>query len=506
MLNSIKICIVAYLFSASAIVTADQQMCKAQLEARGDDVAEWLDAQLPKAESYMQANISPARPGYKKGFVLAAPWVIPGVQNYQYHWVRDAALVMDTVVTNFIHARNSAAKRNAYLEIANYVDFSRENQLAPEPSTAEKVGLGEVKFDPDGSRYTQWMRPQNDGPALRAVTLMRFARELLHTGNLNLAKHLYNGKASGDGEIDAPGVIKADLDYVVGHWNDISFEPWEEVKGRHFYTNMVQRKALLDGAKLAELLGDSRSAAKYLAQVKKLESAILAHWIPAGQLTPSQTISTGQIWDTFNWAYGVDYKTSGLDVTAVLAALHGHNEYDAANDRFFSASDPRVLRTAQLLAQAFGDFPIARVRTGEIELGVPIGRYPEDKYDGYDSKGKGNPWYLATAGFAELYYRCAREWTADGKILIDTSDADFLSRASGEKLRAGQIFSPNDRQFSMLVHAIHDLGDSYMRTVRKYAASGGHLNEEFSRDDGSPQGAVDLSWSYASLLTAARHR
>jgi glucoamylase len=42
-----------------------------------------------------------------------------------------------------------------------------------------------------------------------------------------------------------------------------------------------------------------------------------------------------------------------------------------------------------------------------------------------------------------------------------------------------------------------------MRTVKYYTPDDGSLAEEFNRDTGAPQGAADLTWSYASVLTAA---
>jgi glucoamylase len=53
---------------------------------------------------------------------------------------------------------------------------------------------------------------------------------------------------------------------------------------------------------------------------------------------------------------------------------------------------------------------------------------------------------------------------------------------------------------------VRNLGDSYLRLTKTYEAKDGHLNEQYSRLDGAPQGAVDLSWSYASLLSAAEAR
>lgn len=46
-------------------------------------------------------------------------------------------------------------------------------------------------------------------------------------------------------------------------------------------------------------------------------------------------------------------------------------------------------------------------------------------------------------------------------------------------------------------------GDAYIRTIKHYAGEDGHLSEQFDRETGVPRGATDLTWSYASLLTAA---
>lgn len=42
--------------------------------------------------------------------------------------------------------------------------------------------------------------------------------------------------------------------------------------------------------------------------------------------------------------------------------------------------------------------------------------------------------------------------------------------------------------------------------MQKYTPLNGALSEQFSRDDGKPLSAVDLTWSYASFLTAIARR
>lgn len=57
-----------------------------------------------------------------------------------------------------------------------------------------------------------------------------------------------------------------------------------------------------------------------------------------------------------------------------------------------------------------------------------------------------------------------------------------------------------------MLAALQGWGDAFMRTAKYYTPAGGHLAEEINRDTGVPQGAADLTWSYASILTAALAR
>ncbi len=475
--------------------------------ANASELTEWLNQRVQTSRIFLDKNIS--TPGYKKGFVIAAPWIVPGIQDYRFHWVRDAGIVMNTVASAYATTQNSPLKARYFAQMRDYLNFSKENQTAPEEAGTEVIGLGEVKFNPDGSRFTKWMRPQNDGPALRAITAMKFVRELLKEGKIDLAKHLFDGSKAGSLGINASELIKADLDYLVLHWDDMSFDPWEEVKGHHFYTSMVQRKALQDGIALAQILGDKASAKSYIQASTILEKEIERHWLQEGAMTPVGTVSIGMIWDTFDKVYGPDYKVSGLDVSVILASLHGHNEYDTDNQRFYSASNSRVLKTAFELSRAFdGIFAIAKVKKNKngVVLGTPIGRYPFDKYNGYTSELDGNPWFLATAAFSELYYRCALEWEADQKITVDKANEEFISTLLKDPYHLGETIFANDKRFATLLIAVRELGDSYLQRVRHHEGSNGHLTEQYTRENGALQGAVDLTWSYASILSAAEFR
>jgi len=58
--------------------------------------------------------------------------------------------------------------------------------------------------------------------------------------------------------------IKTDLEYVAHNWQENSFDLWEESNGDNFFTKMVQRKALINGAAFATQMNDTGAAAFYL--------------------------------------------------------------------------------------------------------------------------------------------------------------------------------------------------------------------------------------------------
>jgi glucoamylase len=437
---------------------------------------------------HLLLNISP--PGAAKGAVVASP--SKSNPNYFYHWVRDAGLVMDTVVTLYQKATNPESRSYFAKILFDYIDFSRSNQLTNNLSgTVGDTGLGEPKFEADGRAFdAPWGRPQNDGPAIRASALIRYAKILLAEGKSEFVRsRLYDGK------IPAHSVIKSDLEFVAHHWRDLSFDLWEEVKGSHFYTRMVQRKALIDGAELAELLGDPGAAGFYRQQAKKLEVEIDKHWDGHGQ----------QLITSFDFQFGDRAKASRLDIASVLGALHGDTR-----DGFYSPTSDRVLATAAKLKQVFqGKYPI-NARTTDFDgkrVEVAIGRYPEDTYDGYKVGSVGNPWVLATNAFAELCYKVAGKMIEDGQFVISELNLSFFKLMTPDvELHAGEILRREDARFTALVNSLREEGDAFMRRSKLHGFPGGALSEQMHRSTGFMQGANDLTWNYASVITATLAR
>lgn len=408
-----------------------------------DGFDDWIKKQEAISTERMLWNVSPSDAA--PGAVVASPEKI--APNYFFHWVRDAALTMETVISlwesqaphaNFVVSPE--LRHSLFDRITMYVNFSRQNQLTP-----TRGGIGEPKFYANGTAFDEnWCRPQNDGPALRAMVLTRFANAMLDRGEeLYVRAQLYDSKTP------TQSVIKTDLEFVSSHWRDHNCDIWEEVDGEHFYNKIASRRALIDGAALATRLGDVGAAAWYTTQAQQLEPSIMAHFDAAKNIFVP----------TINWVGGVPYKHSGLDSQVILGILHVGG---------FSYNDARVLNTMKMQNDSFAALYPINKQAGTV--GVGIGRYPEDVYDGDRFQG-GNPWVLNTAAFANMYYRAAKELLGQGQ------------RDQAQKYIA--------------------LADDYLRRVRYHANPDGSLSEQIDRFDGHMTSARDLTWSHSEVIQAS---
>jgi glucoamylase len=450
---------------------------------RADELEKWLASEKTTATTKLLANI------LDNGAVIASP--SQNDPNYYYHWVRDGALTMDVVLSMYLTA--DATQPQQWPRLTNYLTFSLGNQDTPNPSTNLGRGLGEPKFNTDGSAFQgPWGRPQDDGPALRALVFIKLANKLLDGGQadqVTLVKtKMYQSTFPNS------SLIKRDLEYVSHNWQNTCFDLWEEVSGNHFYTRMAQRRALREGAKIANRLNDPGAANWYNLQAAAIETALNGHW----------DATKGYLVATLNRDGGLGYKDSNLDTAVVLAVLHSH----IPGDTFFAPTDDMVLATAQALTSTFANpnlYPINKV-TQNPEGGVMgpgIGRYPEDQYYG------GNPWVLCTTALAELYYRAANEWTKKGEITITQRNQAFLASINSQKfgnLTVGSTFSTTDATFSDIMSEVRLAGDGFMRRVRYHSNPDGSLSEQMNKSTGFMQSANNLTWNYASILTTLRHR
>jgi glucoamylase len=370
------------------------------------------------------------RPDVKLGMVVASP--SRENPDYYYDWVRDTALTFSALIDYY-----NLTKEEKYLNLIKHwvlAEFERQNEWS-------LTGLGEPKFYVDGRAYSEpWGRPQNDGPALRAIAMIKLARMLLKNGDVTfVSDYLYRPI------LPANSVIKKDLEYTAHHWREASFDLWEEEKGMHFYTLLAQYTALKEGAILARELNDVGAAQFYSSESQKIKDYILASFHD-DQIGIQATIYkvNGGLW----------YKSSGLDIAVLLGLLHTHPYQD-----LYKFDDKRIQKYLHALKTSFKN---GYTINTSIENGIALGRYPEDRYDGYTTSGLGNPWFLSTIAIAEYY------------CLLPKKLKNFF---------------------------LNDIESQFQRVIY-HSDRQGHLSEQFHRENGLMQGARDLTWSYTSYITA----
>lgn len=420
----------------------------------------WLQEEHSIAVEKMMRNISPS--DAKPGIIVAAQ--TRNNPNYYYHWVRDAALTMESVIAEYKLKANPSQFNKFKKAMMDYLDISIQLQ-----KVKTQTGLGEPKFNPDGSAFNDpWGRPQNDGPALRAISTIHIAEILLKEGQSQFVKEMLY-----DGKLPAETLIKKDLEYVAHNWRSPSFDLWEEVLGDHFYTRMVQRRALKEGAAFARRMGDTGAADFYKKESEAIELSLNEFW----------DAKKGYYVSTLRRVGGLDYKTSGIDSAFALALIHG-----SMDDGFMPLNDSKVIATLDAIEMSFARiYPVnhwdGKDKSGKkvMELAPAIGRYPEDQYAGNRfGANLGNPWPLCTLAFAEVYYRMPRTGNLNkftNKLTIKESD-------------------PKNAQLSSLQKA-----DLFVARVQYHANPDGSLNEQIDRNNGYMSSVSDLTWNYAAIIS-----
>ena len=378
------------------------------------------------------------------GAVVASPDHNTPGGSYYYHWMRDGALTM--------RAFQILSPADAYYKRAMeaYTKWVIDRQAEAPVHDGVDVRV-EPKFEiPSGEVFSgSWCRPQNDGPGLRAISLITFAKSG-HTSKEYIKENLWPA-------------IKYDLDWVVSGYDENSCDLWEEVQSNDFFWNRVtQKKALIMGAAFAASMGDSSTAESYKAAAGSIRSKLASHWTGTFVAEASNRQIDSSVFIGFN---------NGFDVS----------DHDYAPTSFEVAS------TVNTYVNAFcAEYP---VNTGDTEKGIPgvlIGRYPGDTY------ANGNPWILTTAALAQLLYRAAAYTVENGP-----PKAEALRQFSS----AFNVDFPSDAYG--IAQTFAAAGNSVLMRIREHVKEdGGHLAEQLDRNNGAQMSAADLTWSYAEILLA----
>lgn len=449
----------------------------------------WIEQEYPVAARGMQQSISATGLEHRRaafgqvvrptrGSILASPVSAhyDPEPDYFFHWTRDAAVVIGAVI-ELIDDGTLGSAGGAI--VADYVRFSLAldrldgGRLADDPAYGAEVEPGalrylrpreeiaevhgdrarmEARYTPDGSLdILHWARPQFDGPASRAIVLMRYATRF--------------GTSP---DIDA--LIDADIAFTLRHAGEDGYDIWEERRGRDYYTHLLQHEALSRAAERARSRGDRGQAEALARAATRLTGRLDEHWSEerhAYLISAHDGAPTGR----------------DVDFAVVLAALHSERLTGP-----HSVSDPRMQATLATLENIFAaDYAINRDRPGAAPA---MGRYRGDVYQ------SGGAFYFSTLGAAEFHYRLAVA-TAANAIVHIADNAGFLSSLGA----AGET-----DDLTAQANALIARGDGFMETVRQFTPASGSLSEQFDQQDGRPTSARELAWSYAAFITAAAWR
>ncbi|MGH8142732.1 MAG: glycoside hydrolase family 15 protein [Steroidobacteraceae bacterium] len=447
----------------------------------------WIERQYRFAAAQMLTSISPlkivkTRAGFGqqirplRGAIVASP--VLGAYDpdpdYFFHWYRDSAVVIDALRLLAEAAPAGATRAALQAHFADFVHFSLalrdldgrsllaapawraavaepfRRYLRPDAELAAVHGeavAGETRVNPDGTLdISQWGRPQHDGPALRALALLRWSMPRAWDGELGAS---------------VSELLRADLGYTRRHAQQPCFDIWEEEHGLHYYTLRVAASALEQGADWLERgaqqagvqqHGDLSEAQACRTQARAILSELDGYWHAREGYYRSRVLASGT------------RSAKELDIAVILAVLHAGGSASAGSAGAGGAlgahgvQDPRIQATLTRLEALFdAEYPINRGRSATCA--PALGRYAADRYY------SGGAYYFSTLAAAEFYY------------------ARAAAAAAAEAL------------------ALIERGDAFLRTVRAFTPPGGELSEQFDQRSGVQTSAKHLAWSYAAFIS-----
>jgi glucoamylase len=411
----------------------------------------WIERQYRHSAAAMMRSISPVgivkhRPGFaqtvkpRKGSVVASPVLgaYDPEPDYFFHWYRDSAVVVDALR---LLSEDASVECAALSHFADFVRFSLSLQgldgrslsgagagsaswrdaIAPDyrqyvrtdedlAAVQGEAVFGETRVNPDGTLdLSKWPRPQNDGPSMRALTLLRWRQSVQLDPGL-------------DALVDA--LLRADLEFTRRHWREACFDIWEEEKGLHYYTLRVAAAALEGGAGWYELRGHGADALACRADGVEILHLLDGYWREDLQFYRSRMLEANAP------------SAKELDISVIFAALHA-----AGSGETHSVRDPRMHATLAKLETLFdAEYAINRNREGRAPA---MGRYAGDVYY------SGGAYYFSTLAAAEFCYLAALTSQAIGsparKSLVERGDA-FLETVRRFTPLSGELSEQFDQQ------------------------------------------------------------
>jgi glucoamylase len=399
----------------------------------------WIERQYRHSAAAMMRSVSPLgivkqRPGFDQVIRPMAGSIVASAElaaydpdpDYFFHWHRDSAIVVDALR---LVTEDSTLGIDGRPQLEDFVKFGRSLQrldgrvLVAEPQWRERIANdfrafvrpdsefidlfgtavdADTRFNPDGTLdISRWARPQMDGPALRALALLRWQRSA-------------SFDAAGDGELRE--LLHSDLAFVQHRWRDASFDIWEEEKGCHYYTLRVAAAALDEGAAWLRRSGEPHAAEHCAADAAQIMQTLDGYWSDERGYYRSRVLESGAV------------SAKELDIAVILAAIHSRGDAPS-----HSVRDPRMHRTLTRLEILFDRaYPINHGRPDHH--GVAMGRYAGDVYY------SGGAYFFSTLGAAEFCFRAAQ-------AALPANRRALLERGNGF-LETVRRFTPSSGELS----------------------------------------------------------
>src|SRR5580700_7303901 len=381
------------------------------------------------------------------GCVLASPsWENTAtnvLQDYVYNWTRDAAIAAIEL---------AAGPLPTTQPLNDYVQFAQTCQ-----NSASGIGhFDRASFLINGTPRN-WT-DQTDGPALQTLAIVRLYAQL-----------------DAPARATANAVIAANLNFLQDAYQGQTWNLWEEEYGNSFFARSVQLQCFQAIAANTAGIG---VPAWLSTAIPWLQNALASHW-------------NDQCYQSV-LPVPADYRAPyDPNIDIVMAAIYGA----------IPVTDTKLLATAAQLRSQWADpgstyfYPIngADQQRG---IGPMLGRYPGDVYDGdTDAQAGDHPWAVSTANVAELYYRLAGKIIFGGTVPFDSLSAGFFSQ-----VRVDASTTP-----AAAAAALQAAGDQMLQAVI-FHSDNLELSEQFDATTGYEKSVSNLTWSYASFLSAVRAR
>jgi glucoamylase len=425
----------------------------------------------------MLRSISPlgivkTRPGFDQtirplpGAVVASP--VPASYDpdpdYFFHWYRDSAIVIDALrllyvegpagdgdeaprlFGEFVRFSATLARLDgrtlaaAAAEWRSRVAADFQQFLRPDSELQRVHGeaiAAETRVNADGTLdISNWGRPQNDGPALRALTVLRWLRGASLDGGLRAT---------------CEELVRRDLRFTRAHWQEPCYDIWEEERGLHYFTLRVSAQALDDGADWLDARGEQAEAGGCREESQAIRDTLDGYWLADRGYFRSRVLDSGAP------------SAKELDIAVILAALQASD--DSATH---SVRDPRIQATLGALDSVFeADYPINHGRPAS--RGPALGRYRADRYY------SGGAYYFSTLAAAELCFRAAR---GDGgrEALLARGDR-YLETVRAFTPESGDMSEQFDQRTGEQTSAKH-LAWSYAAFISCAAARGAAVGQD----------------------------